>query len=113
MRTKAFILAFVLLLACYVGFRMKTHAYTAELSPGETMEPKSCNTAASARIEFATQIRPIFESSCQPCHFNGGTMYQRLPFDRPETIKALGTKLFTRIQDENKRRLIREFLSQE
>ena len=113
MRTKAFILAFILILAGYVGFRMKINAHTAELPPGEILESKSCNTSASARIDFATQIRPIFESSCQPCHFNGGTMYQRLPFDRPETIKSLGTKLFTRIQDENKRRLIREFLSQE
>ena len=110
---QALILAFVLILACYVGFRMKINAHTAELPPGETLEPKSCNAPASAKIDFATQIRPIFESSCQPCHFNGGTMYQRLPFDRPETIKSLGTKLFTRIQDENKRRLIREFLSQE
>ncbi len=39
-------------------------------------------------------------------------MYQRLPFDRPETITALGTKLFSRIKDENERRLIGEFLLQ-
>jgi hypothetical protein len=39
-------------------------------------------------------------------------MYQRLPFDRQETIKALGTKLFTRIKDEKERSLIREFLGQ-
>lgn len=39
-------------------------------------------------------------------------MYQRLPFDRPETITGLGTKLFTRIQDEKERQMIREFLSQ-
>lgn len=40
-------------------------------------------------------------------------MYQRLPFDRSETIKTLGTKLFSRIKDENERRQIREFLDQE
>jgi hypothetical protein len=40
-------------------------------------------------------------------------MYERLPFDRPDTIKKLGAKLFTRIQDENHRRLIRDFLEQE
>ncbi|MCM3870841.1 MAG: hypothetical protein ND895_09140 [Pyrinomonadaceae bacterium] len=113
MRIKAFFLAFVLIVACYVGFRMKINAYTAVLPPGEILESQSCNSPAAARIDFATTIRPIFESSCQPCHFSGGTMYQRLPFDRPETIKSLGTKLFTRIQDENKRRIIREFLAQE
>jgi len=40
-------------------------------------------------------------------------MYERLPFDRPETIKKLGTKLFTRLKDEKEQRLIQEFLSQE
>jgi hypothetical protein len=39
-------------------------------------------------------------------------MYQRLPFDRQETINSLGTKLFTRIKDEKERSLIREFLAQ-
>jgi hypothetical protein len=113
MRNNVFILAFVLILASYAGFRMKINAHTAELPPGEILNPHGCNETTPARIEFATQIRPIFESSCQPCHFNGGTMYERLPFDRPETIKSLGPKLFTRIKDEDKRRVIREFLAQE
>ena len=113
MRTSTLILIFVLTLACYVGFRRQLSARTAELPPGETLEAKSCNASASSKIDFATQIRPIFESSCQPCHFNGGSMYQRLPFDRPETIKSLGSKLFSRVKDEEKRQLIREFLSQE
>ena len=64
------------------------------------------------RVDFATQVRPILESHCQPCHFSGGIMYERRPFDRPETIYALGEKLFGRIKDESEQRLIREFLSQ-
>jgi len=67
----------------------------------------------ATKVDFATQIRPILEARCQPCHFDGGKVYQRLPFDRPETIKRLGTRLFTRIKDENERRLIREFLEQQ
>jgi len=67
----------------------------------------------SAKIDFAKQIRPIMEARCQPCHFSGGVMYQRLPFDKAETVVKLGTKLFTRIKDENQKRLIREFLSQQ
>jgi hypothetical protein len=107
------IFALVLTLACGLCFRAQLNARTAELPPVETCELKSSSAPASARVDFATQIKPIFEAKCQPCHFNGGTMYQRLPFDRPETIKTLGTKLFTRIKDENQRSLIRDFLSQE
>ena len=64
-------------------------------------------------VDFAKQIRPILEERCQPCHFQGGKMYSRLPFDRPQTIVRLGTKLFTRIHDEKPRDLIRQFLAQE
>jgi hypothetical protein len=67
---------------------------------------------ASPRVDFSTQIKPILEARCQPCHFSGGKVYAKMPFDRPETIKTLGTKLFTRIKDENERQMIRDFLSQ-
>ena len=65
------------------------------------------------RPTFASDIRPILESRCQPCHFQGGQMYEKLPFDKPETITKLGTKLFTRIKNEDQQRLIREFLSEQ
>ena len=65
-----------------------------------------------AKVNFDTEVRPLLESRCTPCHFAGGKVYERLPFDRQETIKKLGTKLFTRIKDEKEQRLIREFLSQ-
>ena len=67
----------------------------------------------SAKVDFATQVRPILEAKCQPCHFNGGKVYAKMPFDRPETIKRLGAKLFTRIKEENERQVIRAFLAQE
>lgn len=59
---------------------------------------------------FDTQIKPIFQARCQPCHFQGGQVYDKMPFDKPETITRLGTKLFTRIKDEKEQKLIREFL---
>ena len=62
-------------------------------------------------VDFKTQIQPILAQRCQPCHFPGGKMYGRLPFDRPETVVKLGTKLFTRIRDEKQRELIRQFLA--
>jgi hypothetical protein len=73
----------------------------------------SGTTSKETKIDFATQIKPIFEARCQPCHFSGGKVYGRMPFDRAETIKTLNTKLFTRIKDEKERQLIRDFLAQE
>lgn len=70
------------------------------------------SSTAKARVDFETQLKPIFKSKCMPCHFSGGQMYERLPFDKPETIRKLGTKLFTRIKEDNDRRLIEDFLAQ-
>ena len=77
----------------------------------DTIAPASASTV-TARIDFDTQLKPIFKSKCMPCHFSGGQMYERLPFDKPETIRKLGTRLFTRIKEENDRRLIEDFLHQ-
>ena len=65
-----------------------------------------------AKPDFDTELKPIFQARCQPCHFQGGKVYDQMPFDRPQTITRLGTKLFTRIKDEKEREKIREFLAQ-
>ena len=70
------------------------------------------SATAKARVDFETQLKPIFQSKCMPCHFSGGKVYERLPFDKPETIRKLGARLFTRIKEENDRRLIEDFLAQ-
>jgi hypothetical protein len=75
-------------------------------------KPAPVSATTTARVDFPTQIKPILEAKCQPCHFSGGKVYAKMPFDRPETIKTMGTKLFTRIKDENERQLIRDFLAQ-
>jgi hypothetical protein len=77
-----------------------------------SLAPVSTSTTEKARVDFETQLKPIFKSKCMPCHFSGGQVYERLPFDKPETIRKLGTKLFTRIKAENDRRLIEDFLTQ-
>jgi hypothetical protein len=38
-------------------------------------------------------------------------MYQALPFDRPETIRKLGDKMFTRIKDPKEQELLKAFLA--
>jgi hypothetical protein len=70
-------------------------------------------TTSSKPVDFEKQIQPILEAKCQPCHFAGGKMYAKRPFDRPATIVDLGEKLFTRIKDDDQRKLIRTFLAEQ
>lgn len=63
-------------------------------------------------VDFEIQIRPILEKRCQPCHFPGGKMYARMPFDQPRTIRMLGEKMFTRIKDPREQAILQSFLAQ-
>ena len=108
MRTGFLILALAYLAGCCACSSMHARAIASTSSP----TPVTDSAKAPEKVDFQTQIKPVLQGKCQPCHFSGGQVYQRMPFDRPETIKTLGTKLFTRIKDENERRLIRDFLAQ-
>lgn len=62
---------------------------------------------------FHASVEPILQERCMPCHFAGGKMYAKLPFDRPETIVSLGERLFTRIKAQEQRATIRKFLAEQ
>jgi hypothetical protein len=82
-------------------------------APVPSLEPQPEIRAAAAPplVNFESQILPILQARCQPCHFEGGKMYKALPFDRPETIHKLGDKMFTRIKDPKEQELLRAFLA--
>ena len=77
------------------------------------IETISSLPATNAKPNFDSDIKPILQAKCQPCHFPGGKVYDKMPFDKPETITRLGTRLFTRIKDEKDRAVIRDFLNQQ
>ncbi len=83
------------------------------LAAWPVLAPTTATTFApdSTRLDFAKDIAPLF-ARCQPCHFAGGKMYAQLPFDKPETIRKLGTQLFSRIKDEKEQALLRNFFAQ-
>lgn len=100
----------VLLLA--FGFEVCQRAKPAAFSGSTETFASSPPATTATKPDFDKEIRPILQTRCMPCHFPGGQVYDKMPFDKPETITRLGTKLFTRIKDEKEQRLIREFLAQ-
>lgn len=107
-------LVFVLaaIVTCYGCGRMNAGTMIPSTPRAPSSEKPAPVSATTSTVDFPTQIKPMLEAKCQPCHFSGGKVYAKMPFDRPETIKTMGTKLFTRIKDENERQLIRDFLAQ-
>lgn len=95
-----------------LGLGACRHSQVGSLSAGAQNFAGASFTSTPTKPDFESEIKPIFQARCQPCHFQGGKVYDKMPFDKPETITRLGTKLFTRIKDEKEQRLIREFLAQ-
>jgi hypothetical protein len=105
--------AVLLILALFLAFGFQACQLAKSGTPPSAAQEfaKSSTISTTRKPDFATEIKPIFQARCQPCHFPGGKVYDRLPFDKPETITKLGAKLFTRIKDEKEQRLIRDFLA--
>lgn len=110
MRITVLMIMVTLVLALGVG--VYRHGKIGTASAGAQNFATSSFAPTAKKPDFDTQIKPIFQARCQPCHFSGGQVYDKMPFDKPETITRLGEKLFTRIKDKEEQRLIREFLSQ-
>jgi hypothetical protein len=69
-------------------------------SSGTTVSQKTITMKDT--IHFANQIQPILVKNCSPCHFTGGKMYERMPFDKDTTIINHEAGILRRIKgDEN------------
>lgn len=90
-----------------------TQAPAAPAVDGPTAQPLPQTPAATVKPpspDFERDVKPILEKQCRPCHFSGGVMFDKLPFDRAETIRKLGDRLFTRIKAPQDQQAIRAFL---
>ncbi len=80
-----------------------------------TKKPSGKSTQKTIALEdtihFTSQIQPILVKNCSPCHFTGGKMYERMPFDKDTTIINHETGILKRIKGEEKL-LIKTFIEQ-
>jgi len=63
-------------------------------------------------IHFTSQIHPILVKNCSPCHFTGGKMYERMPFDKDTTIINHQAGILKRVKGEENA-LIRSFIQEQ
>jgi len=58
-------------------------------------------------IHFAIQVMPLLQRKCSPCHFEGGKMYDKMPFDKASTIVHHEAGILKRFSDEEKSIIVR------
>jgi hypothetical protein len=83
---RAIPLLLAMFLAVYAG--ACRHANTAGSSATAPGLATLSFAPSGKKPNFETQIKPMFQARCQPCHFSGGKVYDKMPFDKPETITA-------------------------
>ena len=90
-------LGLAVLLAVPFGFRPSS-------SPTSTPAAASASDVlpAPARDAFASTVRPVLAAKCTPCHEPGGKMYDRLPFDRAETIASHREGVLKRLKGDDR-----------
>ena len=77
-----------------------------------TVPVKPASSTPASSLNFDIDIKPIFQKHCNPCHFPGGKLYDRLPFDRASTIIKNEKGILRRIKDTAEVKMIRQFVEE-
>lgn len=55
-------------------------------------------SAADTLFTFTQHLAPLLKENCTPCHFAGGKVFEKYPFDSYATVFRLRKKLGTRLK---------------
>ncbi len=71
-------------------------------SPNQPSKTVSQVNAPQRGADSFDPVRSMLGSACAPCHNPGGKMYERLPFDQPDVVRANREGILGRLSGENK-----------
>jgi hypothetical protein len=57
-------------------------------------------------------VKQMLSTNCSPCHIPGGKMYERLPFDDPQTVRAHAARISGRLNKPEDKELLEDWLSE-
>ncbi len=70
------------------------------------------STAIADSVNFNTEVMPLLKTKCSPCHFEGGKMYEKMPFDNGLTIISHQAGILKRLTTEPVGTLIKQFIEE-
>jgi len=99
----------VAVLMLLISYACRPH-HGPELAKAENSNP--VGKPATELLAFEKDVQPILECHCTPCHFKGGKMYERMPFDQSKTLVDFQEAILRRMKNEEEATKIRAFLVQ-
>ncbi len=98
--------------AIIIPFILLVHTCTFhEANNGTTVKKEEVATD-DHRIDFEKEVLPVLVQNCSPCHFTGGKMYERLPFDKAATLINNADKILKRVSSDEKKAIVKDFILQ-
>ena len=88
-----------------VGLAFMGAIYLDVLAPGVQQEHK-ISEPKDTLYTYHKDVLPLLQANCNPCHFPGGKVYKKLPFDDSTTVAHLGKKLNTRLKQKEQQAII-------
>ena len=67
---------------------------------------KSDGKPSREAYTFKRDIAPLLKNNCMPCHFAGGTVFAKLPFDDYATVKSKAKRLNTRLKEDEQKKIV-------
>jgi hypothetical protein len=64
-------------------------------------------------VNYVADVLPLLQKKCSPCHFPGGKMYEKMPFDNIETIISHEAGVLKRFKEEKEIALIKKLIKQD
>ena len=62
-------------------------------------------TGLSADSAFVLAVIPVLEDQCEDCHFPGGPMHKKIPFDDMGVVGGLEDEVVTRLTGQGRERV--------
>jgi len=81
-------------------------------SKNEPVEKEDVIVTNERKIDFEKEVLPVLVKNCSPCHFTGGKMYDKLPFDKETTLINNAEKILKRVEKDEKKAIVKEFILQ-
>ena len=106
--------AILFLLMCSLAFCLPFNNKPAPDNQEKTIpnETSAANSVVEDTVSFSVQVMPILQSRCNPCHFPGGKMYDKMPFDRAETLTGHEKGVLKRVKNVQENELIKQYYAQ-
>lgn len=79
--------------------------WSCDREPGANMAKMGADSA------FVRVVIPVLEDQCEDCHFEGGPMYKKMPFDDLEVVAEQGDLLLVQLNGSG-REQVKKWLQQ-